>query len=439
MSKILTLLTIFSLLIFSANSSYCQQDIKREFTLEEAQQYAVSNSYATKDASYSVKAAKEKIWESISTGLPQINGSVDYTKNMDIPSVVFNNQTFKMGSDYDIKYGASVNQLIFDGSYIVGLQAAKVYLKISQNAQAKTEIEIRDAVSQAYYMVLISEKIKDNLEENLKVTKKLYEETKAYFEKGFKEETDADQVKLLYKNSEKFYNDAVGQIKVARAVLNFTLGIDIETSILLKDNLMEFINKVNNNVDNTSSVNSHIDYKIVENEKKSNKLLLKNAKAAFLPKLNAFYQIGKSKMTKYANPFNTDEDDWILSSSVGLKLNIPIFHFGYKISKVNQARFDYLKSENKLEQKEQELKRELIVARIEFNNANQKYNNDKESYELSKRIFEKTQMKYKEGVSSSIELSQIHQQYINTHNTYIQTLLGLLQAKIKLQKAIGIF
>ena len=165
------------------------QDEATNFSLEEAQQYAMKNSYALQNTGLDISIAQKKVWETITMGLPQVNGNASFNSFLNLPVSLIPGEFFggepgsyipvKFGQDYNSDFGFMVSQLIFDGSYIVGIGSTKLYLTIAQQAHEKAEIDIRDAVAQAYYMVLIGEENRKVMEENLNNTQRLLEETRA--------------------------------------------------------------------------------------------------------------------------------------------------------------------------------------------------------------------------------------------------------------------
>ncbi|MBL6964352.1 MAG: TolC family protein, partial [Bacteroidetes bacterium] len=55
----------------------------------------------------------------------------------------------------------------------------------------------------------------------------------------------------------------------------------------------------------------------------------------------------------------------------------------------------------------------------------------------AKRIYDKTLIKYKEGMVSSMDLSQANSQYLNAQTNYFNALVEVLQAKNKLDNLLN--
>lgn len=447
MKNILQIASII-LLVFSCLITNAQTENLTKFSLQEAQNYALENSFTVKGSDYDLKVAKKKVWEAISTGLPQVKANADYTKNLDIavsllPAEIFGGTPgeytpVKFGQTYAGSATISVDQKIFDGSYIVGLGAAKVFVQLSQNTKAKTEIEVKDAVAQAYYNVLVARENYKTIEENLVITKKTHFETKAYYENGFREELDVDQVMLMLKRSENQLSDAKRAISNALIMLKFSMGYDIEKKIDLKNNLDAFITPLRMTKTESTDLDleNHIDYRIVDTQLKAQKLIIRNEQAGYLPNISAFYNTGKNTSSDISNVYKS-EVPWFKSSMIGLKVSMPIFTGFNRRSKIKQEKINYKKIEDQKYNTEQSLKKDLSLSHNSLVNAKENYENDLKGLEIAKRIYERTLIKFNEGVSTSTELSNNEEQYLNSHSAFINSTLNLLNSKVAFDKALG--
>ncbi|WP_372640657.1 TolC family protein [Ancylomarina sp.] len=447
MKNILQIASIV-LLVFSSWSLKAQTENLIKFSLQEAQNYALENSFMVKGSDYDLKVAKKKVWEAISTGLPQVKASADYSKNLDIPVSLLPAEFFggvageytpvKFGQTFASSATINVDQKIFDGSYIIGLGAAKIFVQLSQNTKIKSEIEVKDLVAQAYYNVLIARENYKTIEENVTITKKTHFETKAYYENGFREELDVDQVMLMLKRSENQLSDAKRAISNALIMLKFSMGYEIEKEIELKNNLEAFINPllISKTESTELDLKNHIDYRIVSTQLKAQKLIIRNEQAGYLPNISAFYSYGKNTSTDASNVYKSNVP-WFKSSMIGLKMSLPIFTGFNRRSKIKQEKINYKKIEDLKYNTEQSLKKDLSISYNSLVNAKDNYENDFEGLEIAKRIYDRTLVKFNEGVATSTELSNNEQQYLNSHSAYIGSTLQLLNSKVAFDKALG--
>lgn len=432
------------ILVFTTTGAVAQN---HRFSLEEAQRFALENSYVLKNTRSDITLAQKEVWKTITTGLPQVSGTANYNKFLDLPVSLIPGEFFgedpgtympvKFGQDYSSDYGFTVSQLIFDGSYIVGVGSSKIYLNLAQHAHEKTEIEIRDAVAQAYYLVLIGRQNQRVMEENLENVNKLYAETRAYYENGFREEMDVDQMRILVKNAENEVLKAEREITIAKVVLKYAMGYKMDEDIELTDELDRFLLPLTKSGNpNRFDFSSHIDYRLATTNFQVSEKLLKLEKVAFLPSLSGFYSYSKTAYGNNANLFKSSVS-WFPSSLVGLQLSIPLFNSGQKVLKVQQAQINLEKATNERRLAETTLQKDFLTAVAEMESAVEKYENDVENRELAEKILEKSKIKFNNGISSSTELSQLETQYIQTHGAYVASVMQLLQADLKLKKAMG--
>ena len=433
---------LFIALVLTALGSRAQE---QAFTLEAAKQYAMSNSYILKNIEKDISIAQKKVWETITIGLPQVSGSANYNMFLNLPVSLIPGEFFggepgsylpvKFGQDFNSDFGFMVSQMLFDGSYIVGVGSSQIYLNLAKQAHEKTEIDIREAVTQAYYMVLIGLEYKAVMEENLAISKKRYNETKIFFENGFREEQDVAQMKILLKTAENEVSKAEREITIAKVVLKYTMGLDLENDILLSDKLNSFLNPIT--IDGSAlpfDFNNHIDYRLATTNFQVSEKLLKLEKVQYLPRLNAFYNYQK---TSYSNDANLFKEKWYPSSLIGFQMSMPIFNSGQKRSKVQQASMELDKAENQRKLTELTLQKDYLTAVAEKESALAQFKNDEENLELAESIREKTQIKFDNGISGSAEVTLIDAQYLEATGALVNSTMALLQADLKLKKAVG--
>jgi outer membrane protein TolC len=448
---------LFLITIFVSVLGAKAQEEPMSFTLYAATQFAMENSYVLHNTKQDIIIAEKKVWETISTGLPQVTGTMDYVKNISaakspfpvaiipkefwpalgIPDDTPLDGTFPISfaQKYNSNYGLGVTQQIFDGSWMVGVSSAELYVDLSRQAHEKAEIDIRDAVSRAYYMVLISERYKAVMEDNLANTQSLYEETEVYYQNGFREEQDLDQLKILLRNAENEVFRSERELKIAKTVLKYAMGYDLQTEISLTDDLEIFVLPLVQEKKSVSfDFNNHIDYRLALSNFQVSEKLLKLEKVEYLPKLNGFYNYGKLTFTDNANVF---KENWYSSSMIGLQASIPIFNSGQKRSKVQQARIALDKAETDRKLAEITLQKDYLTASAEMETAIDRFLNDQESRDLAKSILDKTQIKFNNGMVSSAELSQQETQYINAFQALVGSTMSLLEADLNLKKVVG--
>ncbi|WP_291855897.1 TolC family protein [Marinilabilia sp.] len=422
-------------------------------TLEQAMEYASAHAYQKISSEYDVASAKKKIWETIASGLPQIDFSAKYNHSIDVPVSLLPAEIIpedmrppgietgdkipvSFGTAYDGSYSFSVSQMIFDGSYFVGLQATQVFLDLTRHQTTKTEIEIRDAVAKAYFLVLSARENLQAFEENLTVNKSLLKETEALFENGFRESMDVSQLRLMVRESEKQIVEVKRNEEVALAVLRFSLGVEEEQPIKLTNDLLSLSERATNGEAKKSgwSPEEHIDYKVASTNVESEKLQFKNIKSQYLPQLNAFYTYQK---TGYGDEWNIFGDEWYKSQFVGLSVSVPVFSSGMRNAQAQQQKLAWEKSKNIRTQTMQQIKMQGLTALTDYNSAIDQYEIALDSKALAYDIYEKTRTKFTNGMIGSFELTQQQGQYIQAQISHVQAALAVLNSRIAYLKATG--
>ena len=420
------------------------QDIPSSFTLDEAINYALENNTRAKNASRDILAAKKQKWETTAIGLPQLNANVNYQNFLKqqvsvIPAEFFGGNPGEFaevifGTKQNATASATLNQLLFDGSYIVGLQSAKVFLEISENAKTKTDLEIRKTVINAYGNVLLANSSVKITEKNLNVVQKNLEEITKIYNNGFSEEESVEQLQITLANIKSNLNNAKRLEKIGRQMLNITLGIPFDTTIELKDDLenLTLKNISLKSLETKNDVKSTIDYKIAVNDTKSKTLLLKLEKSKALPNLSAFLNGGYNSFSDDF-VFLDNTNRWFAFSTFGVNLNVPLFSSGKRHAATQRAKINLEKSKNNLTEIEQQLHLKIETAKSNYKFAVEDYDNKKTNLALAERINKKNETKFFEGLSSSFELRQAQTQLYSAQQQFLQTMINVINAKADLE------
>lgn len=425
------------------------QETPTSFSLQEAINFALQNNRNSVNAQWDIEAAKAQKWETTASGLPQINATVDYQNFLKqqvqvLPAEFFGGNPGEFtevvfGTKQNMTATATLSQQIFDGSYLVALQSAKVFLDISKNAKTKTDLEVRKGVINAYGNVLLAEESVQILERNLTVLQNNLDETTKIFENGLEEEESVEQLQITLAGVESNLKNVTRMKTLAHQMLNMTLGLEINRATLLTDDL-ERLTQENISLgllETKADVENTIDYQIAENDKISKELLLKLEKSKALPTLNAFINGGYSA---FSDDFTfTDKDQtWFGSSLLGVTLNIPIFSSGMRSAATQRAKINLEKAEVDLVDKEQHIKFEIASAKSDYEFAIEDYDNKKQNLRLAERIEEKNQTKFFEGISSSFELRQAQTQLYSAQQEFLQAMLDVINAKAELEMALNV-
>jgi outer membrane protein len=441
-------LLIFSLLL-SVSSGFSQQQKEYSFSLQEAVTFALDSNYTSINARRDIAKAIKQKWETTASGLPQIDASVSYNNNLKQPVTLLPAEitggepgTFvpvTFGTKQNANAVVTLNQLIFDGSYLVGLKAAKSFLRYSENINEKTRLEVRKGVINAYGSVLLAqelvaifEKNKFNLEENLNETRKI-------FENGLAEEESVEQLEITLLDIETQLNNARRSQAIAKQMFNLALGIDVEAPVTLTDDLDELADQNISLVllDASLNIEDNVDYKIAQNLIEQRYFENRLEKSKFLPSLSAFVNYGTSANSDDFTFFNGDQK-WFQSSVLGVSLNIPIFSSGMRSAANQRTKIALDQAKTDFEQTQQQIKLDLTTAQSNYQFAIENYENSKKNLALSERIENKNQIKFTEGLSTSFDLRQAQTQLYTAQQQYFQAMLEVINEKANLETVLNI-
>ncbi|MEJ6792590.1 MAG: TolC family protein [Lacinutrix sp.] len=429
---------ILLILVLLSTSIGFSQDEKTSFTLQEAIDYALENNRQAKNATLDIDAAEQQKWETTATGLPQLNAAVDYQNALKRNVFVIGNEFLEVGPKQSLSATATLSQLLFDGSYLVGLQSAKVFLEISKNAKEKTDLEVRKAVINAYGNILLAEESLEILKRNISVLEKNLNDITKIYENGLEEEESVEQLKITLSGVKSNLNNVIRLRDLSYQMFNITIGkpIDAVTTLsenlqlLTEQNIVLSLLEANNDVTNT------IDYRISENDKNAKALLVKLEKSKGLPSLNASLNGGYIANRENFNFTNTGEK-WFGSSLFGVGLNIPIFSSGMRNAAMERAKINLEKAEIALTETEQKLKLQIASSKSNYQFAIEDYQNKKENLKLAERIEKKNQTKFFEGLSSSFDLRQAQTQLYTAQDELLQTMLDVINKKAELETVLN--
>jgi len=434
--------------LFVSCLTFGQSERPYSFTLEEAVTFALDSNYMAINARRDIARAVKQKWETTATGLPQLDAAIGYQNNLKQPVVLIPGEIAggEAGSFVPVVFGteqnanavATLNQLIFDGSYLVGLQAARAFLDYSQNASEKTQLEVRKGVINAYCSVLLARELVDIFNKNVVNLQKNLDETRAVYENGLTEEEDVEQLEITLLELTTQLDNAQRSEEIAQQMFNIALGIDINTPVQLTQNLDDLAEA---NIDlafmeTNLEIEENIDYKIAFNLTEQRSLELKLEKSRYLPKLTAFLNYATQAN---ANEFAFFDSDlrWFQSSLLGVNMNIPVFSSGLRSARTQQARIALDQAETQLEQTKQEVRLQYDTALSTYQFTVDKYVNSKKYLALSERIERKNQIKFTEGIATSFELRQAQTQLYTAQQEYFQSMLNLINAKTELETVLN--
>jgi outer membrane protein TolC len=439
---------IVFILVLVSTYGYGQQKGTYSFTLQEAVTFAIDSNYKAINARRDIAMALKQKWEATAAGLPQINGNINYNNNLKQPVTLipaeitggpvgtFTPVTF--GTKQNASAVATLDQLIFDGSYLVGLKAAKTFLMFSENLSEKTNLEIKKGVTNAYGSVILSEELvsifeknKVNLEQNLFDTRKIYEN-------GLVEQESVEQLEITLLQIDTQLSNIRRSLTIAKQMFNVSLGIDVAQEVIFED-AFDALTKQNISLEllvQTLDIENNVDYKIALNFTEQRDLEMQLEKSKYLPSLNAFANYGTAANSDTFSFFE-GEQIWYQSSILGLSLKVPVFSSGMRRARTQRAKIAVDKAETELTEAIQNITLELNTAKSNYQFSIDKYQNAKQNMGLAERIENKNQIKFSEGLASSFDLRQAQTQLYTFQQEYFRSMLDVINAKSNLETVLN--
>lgn len=439
------IVVIFSFFVMLKGYS---QEIPKTFTLEEAIAFALKNNYNAINADRDIIDAQKQKWETIAAGLPQITGAVSYQNQLKQPVSLLPGEiaggepgTFVpliLSVPQTLSATATLSQQIFDGSYIVGVQAAKTFISYSANNKEKTAIEVKKSVVEAYGNVLLAQESVEILNKNIATLEKNLFETKIIFENGLGDEESVEQLQITLSSVQNQLKNAIRLKEITVQMLNLTLGIMTDSPTTLAESLDDLTLKQTDLslMEADFNINNNVDYKLAQNLNEQRFFELKLAKSRALPTLNAFVNYGS---TSFNDQFNFLQNDaqWFDASVFGVDLSIPIFSSFKRSASTQRAKIALDKAKTQLTEAEEQIRLQLKQSRSNYILAIEQYRTNKENLALAERIENKNQIKYAEGIASSFELRQAQLQLYDAQNQHLQSMVDVINTKTSLEAVLN--
>jgi len=421
-----TFLLFFLILGYLSNA-------QQTFTLDEAVAYGLENQNSLKISDIEVVNAEEDIKEFRSIGMPKVSGAIDYNYYYYIPKQpvedfispavygildaeglptttqgppeVFE---FTFVQPQQLNLGLSANMLVFDGSYIYGLKAAKIYRDLVKKQKESSVEDIKINVTKAYLSILIARENEKTISDNIITLEKSLTEVKAMYEAGFMESLDVDRLQLSYDNLTTQLENIKGVIDLSYNLLKFQMGYPIDESIQLSESIEELIVKFD--ADSYDDISIEIDpsrrveFQLLNTTQELNNLDLKRNKAGYYPSVGAFASIQES--LQRPNLFDGDQTGFLPTGLLGFNISIPIYDGGEKSAKIQKVKMNIEKTNLEKSEFTRAMTLQVRNSQVALRNAKRNLENRKQALDMTQSIYDRTKIKFTEGVGSSVEVTQ---------------------------------
>lgn len=434
------------ILISGSLGTYAQEGRKIEtLSIQEAVAYAKQHSYQVKKVLEDIRIQQQVNREVTASALPQVNGSFNFINNIKLPVSLVPGEFFggspgtfipvRFGVQYSATTGAELNQILFDGQVFVGLQARNAAMEFARKNAEVTEEAIAVNVHKVYYQLLIGEQQLDLFHDNIERFEKLYHDTREIYKNGFAEQLDVDKVNVTLTNLRTDSLKLKTQINNGYLGLKMLLGMPLTDSLVLTDKLSDELIK-ENLLDSAYSVNDRRDFQLLQIGKDLNDYNVKRYKLMALPTVSVF---GNYFTNAQRNEFDFFKAGgrWFQQSTLGLRINVPIFDGFRRRALLEQARSAVRKTEYDMELLKLSIENDVASSRNRFRDAVLAVDAQQKNVELAERVFDQTKKKYEQGLGSNTEINTAQTELRAAQTNLYAALYDAALAKVDYLKAIG--
>ncbi len=406
-------------------------------TLSQAIDYAMTNNPDLKNAYADIAIADQTVKEVKAIGIPQVRGQINFQDAIQKQVFVFPingvGTPIRIGNTYTTQAAINVSWLLLDGTYFLGLKAAKEFTGMSKKISSKTEADIKIDVAKTYFLALIANENISLLDASCQTLTKTYNQVKALNKEGFTESLDVDRIRLQLNNLEISKQKLKDQYSIVLGLLKAKIGLEQAINIKLSDNISDLNSRFNvADTSTTVDLNKRSDFQILKQQLVLNKMDVKRYQYGKLPNLAGAFTVQQSNFGE-----KIDYSNWYGNSFLALQANIPIFGGFANDARIQKARIQQLKTENTIHKVENMIDLEVQQTKLKYLRAMEYVVQQTENLELAKRIVNITNIKYNEGVGSNLELTTSIQDLKTTQTNYLSAVYDLLVAKLDFQVALG--
>ncbi len=442
----------------------CSASSQSEFSLDQAIDYAIKSSNAMKAEALNVMDAEARVKEFKSAGMPKLNLGVNYNYNFIRPvqptedflspaifgilnEFVFQEpvdpgppETFELtfARKHTLAGYADFQALVFDPVFLKGLKAAKVSVDLERLRSKISERDIIIEVTKAYLGTLVAYENKIIIENNISIVETMLHETTQIYKAGFAEQLDITRLELSRDNLTMELENLTQLIEVSKNLVKFHMNYPFDKDIALTDDLQSMLDQIQLEDDlmlaSELRYTDRPEYEVLNKAIELDQYDIDRLGLRW-PVLRANINIQESLQRD--NLFDGNESGFLPAGFVGLNLNYPLIDGREKKSKQERAKIRKKQKELQREDFEKGMELEVINSMTAHRNAKKTLQNRESAVTKTKGIYDKTQIKFREGVGSSVEVSQAENSLYQAQAAYIGALYDVVLTKTDLDIALG--
>lgn len=438
--------------LFISFSAAAQENSENKYTLKQCLGYAFEHNQNVIIANLEVESAKAKTGEYLSAGFPQIDATASINKNFKLrrtflPANQFNPSApedevieLVFGTPYDGDMGINLSQMVFNGSYFVGVKASKVYQELSTKDHIKSKIDVAESVTKAYYTVLVNQLSYETIASNYQRIDSLLRDTEIMYKNGFAELLEYNRTKVEFNNIQTNLANAQRAVDISKALLKFQMGMPMEYNLEIAQKLADLEFNVKKELEMAYSFQRRIEYSRLETSKHLAELEMKNNKAQYLPNIDLYFAWGMNAgVREFSNLGElSNRMVWPDYQLAGLTLSLPIFDGLYKAKLIQQNKIKLKQLEYQRMMLENSIKLEVEQYRKNLMNNLDQLRSQEENVQLAESVYNQSKIKYQEGVGTNLEVIEADNAYKQAQSNYFNALFDALISHVDFQKSLGI-
>lgn len=419
------LVTIVAILVPWLLQAQTTPNESQSLSLEQAVNFAVQHNKELQASQMNIELRNKQVTEAISQGLPQVNGSLNYSTNFRY-KMDFGGMTNTL-KDQSV-LGVSVDQLLFSGQWILGIQTSKIAKQIAAQQVDVTELDIKETVYNSYYTILVSERLMGIVKLNLDNMSEIQKHTENMYKAGTAEITDVDQIRITVSQLKNSLLSMQRTVDVNYNLLRLQLGLQAGTPLTLTDKLEGFLETDNflKMVAQPFDVNQNVQFKLMTTQEELQKKMVGLKKWAYSPTISANYGFSY-KILKPTIDFSPKH-------SASITMQIPVFSGLQRKAQLDQEKITLEQTTLNKSLLEDQLHLQEEQYKFNLTNALEDYTLQKENIEVARKVLQNYQNKYNAGAVSSLDLTQANNNYLTAENNFTSACLTLLQAQTQLEK-----
>ncbi len=443
MKKLLFLLLVFAY----ANLAKAQDSSKAvyAFSLDQCVEFAHKNNVQVKNALLAIEVQGQTNREIAGAALPTISTNLSGTDYTKIPTSLLPGQIFggapgtfipvQFGTKYNANYGASIQQLLFDGQVFIALQARATSMEMQRKNAALTEEAIKANIYKIYYQLSASKTQLNILDANINRIKSLAHDAQIMYKNGFAEKLDVDKLSVQLNNLETEKLKANNSVAIGYMGLKMLMGMPVKDSLVLTDVVNE--TSLNNDVltENNFQYNVRKDFQYLGTIKKLNEYNIKRYQLSNLPTIAMAGSYSKNAQRSKFDFF--EGGNWFTTSLISLNVSLPIFNGFATDARIKRTKIELKQTENQIEALKNSIDNEITQAKLNYMSSVATVQFQKKNMELAETVYGQTKKKFEAGTGSNTEISAAQADLVSAQNNYMNALYSALIAKVDLLKATG--